>query len=79
MREGNDAQRDLIRKAIIEGGLDNMSDIQAVIEATGALDYTAQRARSAADAAIAALQRIPDNPHSRALKLLAEFAIQRRS
>ena len=79
MNTGNEEQRDLIRKAIIDGGLENMSDIQAVIEATGALDYTAQRARSAADAAIAALQRIPDNPHSQALKLLAEFAIQRRS
>ena len=79
MNTGNEEQRDPIRKAIIDGGLENMSDIQAVIEATGALDYTAQRARSAADAAIAALQRIPDNPHSQALKLLAEFAIQRRS
>ena len=79
MSTGNEEQRELIRKAIIEGGLDNMSDIQAVIEATGALDYTAQRARSAADAAIAALQQIPDNPYSQALKSLAEFAIQRRS
>ena len=76
---GNEEQRELIREAIIEGGLDNMSDIQAVIEATGALEYTAQRARSASDAAIAALQRLPDNPYSQALKSLAEFAIQRRS
>jgi octaprenyl-diphosphate synthase len=79
MSAGKEEQRELIRQAIIEGGLDNMSEIQAVIEATGALEYTAQRARSAADAAIAALQRIPDNPHSQALKSLAEFAIQRRS
>ena len=79
MSAGDKKQRDLIRTAIIEGGLENMSEIQAVIEATGALDYTAQRARSAADAAIAALQQVPDNPHSQALKLLAEFAIQRRS
>jgi octaprenyl-diphosphate synthase len=79
MSAGTEEQRKVIRSAIIDGGLENMHEIQAVIEATGALDYTAQRARSAADAAIAALQQVPDNPHSQALKLLAEFAIQRRS
>ena len=79
MSAGTKEQRDVIRNAIIDGGLENMDEIQAVIEATGALDYTAQRARSAADAAIAALQQVPDNPHSQALKSLAEFAIQRRS
>jgi octaprenyl-diphosphate synthase len=79
MSSGSAEQRALIRDAVVEGGLENMAEIQAVIEATGALEYTAQRARSAADAAIAALQQVPDNAHSEALKLLAEFAIQRRS
>ena len=79
MSAGSEQQRELIRNAIIEGGLDRMDEIRAIIEATGALDYTAQRARAAADAAVAALDAIPDNPHSQALKLLAEFAIQRRS
>jgi len=79
MSAADEQQRALIRDAIMEGGRERMEDIQAIIHATGALDYTAQRARAAADAAIAALDAIPDNPHSRALKALAEFAIQRRS
>ena len=79
MREGTPEQRDLIRDAVLEGGLDRMDEILAVIQATGALDYTAARAREAADAAIKTLAGIPDSDHRRALVALAEFAIQRRS
>jgi octaprenyl-diphosphate synthase len=79
MRSGNDAQRELIRTAILEGGLDQMGDIQEIILATGALDYTARRARDAADAAIAQLADLPDNEYRQALISLAEFSIQRRS
>ena len=79
MRAGNDAQRELIRTAILEGGLDQMGDIQEVIHATGALDYTARRARDAADSAIAQLADLPDNEYRQALISLAEFSIQRRS
>ena len=79
MNTGSEEQRELIRSAIVAGGRERMDEIQAVMHETGALEYTAQRARAAADAAIAALDAIPDNPHSHALKLLAEFAIQRRS
>ena len=79
MREGSDEQRALVRKAIVEGGLEQLDDIQAVIRSTGALEYTARRAREAADAAIADLACIPENPYREALVSLAEFSIQRRS
>jgi octaprenyl-diphosphate synthase len=79
MRVGSEEQRELIRSAIIDGGREHMEEIQAIMRSTGALQYTADRARAAADAAIAALDAIPDNPYSAALKSLAEFAIQRRS
>jgi octaprenyl-diphosphate synthase len=79
MRTGTDAQRELIREAIRDGGREQMADIIAIIEATGALDYTAGRAREAADAAIAELVDLPDNDYRSALVLLAEFAVQRRS
>ena len=79
MREGTEAQRDLIRTAILEGGLEQMDEIQAVIRDTGALEYTAQQAREAADAAVADLASVPDNEYRQALISLAEFAIQRRS
>jgi len=79
MRTGTDAQRELIREAIRDGGRGQMADIIKIIEATGALDYTAHRAREAADAAIKELVDLPDNEYRNALMLLAEFAVQRRS
>jgi octaprenyl-diphosphate synthase len=79
MREGNDAQRDLIRNAIVAGGREHMDEVQAIISSTGALEYTARRARDAADAAIAVLADLPDNEYRQALISLAEFSIQRRS
>lgn len=79
MRAGSDTERELIRTAILEGGLGQMDQIQEIIRSTGALEYTVTKAREAADSAIAMLADIPDNQHCRALRSLAEFAIQRRS
>ena len=79
MRTGSDAQRDLIRQAILDGGREQLHDVQDIIHTTGALDYTARRARDAADAAIAVLGSLPDNEYRQALMSIAEFAIQRRS
>ena len=79
MREGTEEQRALVRKAIVEGGLGQLDDVQAVIRSTGALEYTARRAREAADAAIADLACLPENEYRQALVSLAEFSIQRRS
>ena len=79
MQEGNDDQLDLIRKAIVAGGREQMGAIQEIIQETGALEYTARRARDAANAAIAVLADLPDNKYRQALVALAEFSIQRRS
>jgi octaprenyl-diphosphate synthase len=79
MRKGSADDRELIRGAILEGGLDNLERIQAIIESTGALQYTAVRAQEAADHAIAALADVPDSDYKQALIAIAEFAVQRRS
>ena len=79
MRSGTNAQRELIRKAVLEGGLEQMDDIQEIIRSTGALDYTEARAREAADAAVAVVAGLPDTKYRQALISLAEFAVQRRS
>ena len=79
MQQGSKAEREMIRKAIISGGLDQLDDIQAVIESTGALKYTATRAQEAADLAMTALSGIPESEHKQALIAIAEFAVQRRS
>ena len=79
MQQGNEAERKMIRQAIVNGGLEQLDDIKAVIESTGALRYTAERAQEAADLAINALSEIPESEHKRALIAIAEFAVQRRS
>ena len=79
MRVGNEAQRELIRAAILEGGLGQMDQIQEIIHSTGALEYTIRKARNAANSAIARLDDIPDSEYRQALMSLARLAIQRRS
>ena len=79
MENGSAKDRELIRNAILDGGLDQLEQITAIIEATGALQYTAKRAQEAADAAVAALAAIPDSEYKQALITIAEFSVQRRS
>ena len=79
MRQAVPEDKELIRNAIVEGGLDQLERITAIIKTTGALEYTARRAQEAADTAIAALSDIPDSAHKQALIAVAEFSIQRRS
>lgn len=79
MKNGTAAERAMIRAAIETDGLDRLEEIQAVIESTGALKYTAARAQAAADEAINALAGIPESDFKDALIAIAEFAVKRRS
>ena len=79
MQKASDDDSNLIRKAILEGGLDQLSQIPAIIHSTGALQYTAEKAREAADLAIESLRGIPDSEYKQALINIAELSIQRRS
>ena len=67
----------IIRRAILEGGLDEIEHIAATIQATGALAYTVRKAEEASAKAIAALEPVPDSPVKNSLIDLARFAIQR--
>ena len=79
MQAGSPEQCALIRQTILEGGLEHLDEIVAIVSSTGALDYTARKAQEAADAAIDALARIPDSDFRQALIALANFAVQRRN
>ena len=79
MENGSDAERKMMRSAIEKGGLDRLDDIQAVVESTGALEYTAARAQEAADVAINALAGIPESEYKQAMIAIADFAVRRRS
>jgi octaprenyl-diphosphate synthase len=77
MCQGTPKQAQLIRKAIENGGHDNMSAVCAAIESTGGIPYTAQAAQREADLAIAALDPLPASPYKEALYSLAEFSVNR--
>lgn len=79
MENGTDAEKNMIRHAIEEGGLDKLDEIQAVVDSTGALEYTATRAREAADMAINSLAGVPDSEYKQAMIAIADFAVRRRS
>jgi octaprenyl-diphosphate synthase len=79
MQQGSSADKDMIRNAILEGGLEHLDQIQAVIESTGAIQYTEARAQEAADLAIKALSDVPESDYKQALIAIADFSVQRRS
>lgn len=78
MEQGTAGEKALIREAIVEGGLEHLGAITAIIESTGALQYTSQCARQAADLAIDALTDIPESEYRQALVAIANFAVKRR-
>lgn len=78
IRTGSRTQRELLRTAIAEGGLEHLDDIRKAIESTGALEYTRDRADEAARAAIDAIGPLPDSHFKDALIAIAEFSVARR-
>lgn len=79
MAKGTADEKELIRQAIRKGGLDDLPRILDVVNRSGALDYTMDRARAEADSALACLKVLPASPHREALEMLTEIAIGRAS
>ena len=77
MNHGTSGQRDMVREAIEQGRTAHFDEIMAAIAATGALEYTRQRAREEADAGRAALAVVPESEHRRALVAIAEHSVSR--
>lgn len=79
MKKASEADRNVIRDAILAGGLGKFDQITAIIESTGALLYTTDKAREAANLAIASLTGVPDSKFKQALIDVADLSVQRRS
>lgn len=77
MRNGNEQQAAAVRKAIEEGGLDDMQQVLQAINETGALEYVRKQARIEADTACAAISHLPDSNFKESLLQLADFAVTR--
>ena len=75
LKSGSETQRTAIRRAIEQGGLEQLEQVVAAIEATGALDYTARLARTELEQALSSLGPLPDSCYKDGLAALAHFAV----
>jgi len=77
MRHGTPTQQTLLRHAIEHGGKEQIKEVIAAINATGALDYTIQSAQAEAKKAGNALAKLPQSRYNDALSALAYFSVNR--
>ncbi|MSP52932.1 MAG: octaprenyl diphosphate synthase [Gammaproteobacteria bacterium] len=77
LKYGNEEQVRLVRTAITEGNIEQLSTIQDAIEDTHALQYTAQQARHYATLAAQHLTTLPNSDYKKALIGLTKFIVQR--
>jgi len=78
MEVGDASQKKLIRDAIESGRIERLDDINQVINATGALQYTIEQAHSQAAAAKRSIADLDDSEYRQALLFLADYAVERR-
>ena len=77
LRRGSGQEQLVIRRAIENGGREHMDEILQTIRSTGALAYTMERAKEAAQRAVQALDPVPDSRFKEALAQLARFSASR--
>lgn len=73
--QGEDLQ--LLRSSIKAGSSENLAAILKILEATKAIEYTANVAKQHAEKAIAALAIVPDSVYKKALIDLSDFVVNR--
>ena len=76
LKLSSESERELIRQAIRRGGLAQLQPIIGAIESSGGLDYAARLARREAEAALDALDVLPNTDYKRGLQALARFAVE---
>jgi octaprenyl-diphosphate synthase len=77
MHRGNASESATIRKAIQQGGLDELPAVLAAVKATNALNYVRELAANEAKIGIDAIAHLPESTNKQALIDLAEFAVKR--
>ena len=79
MQRGSEVERSTIQQAIESGGTGQIDSIVAIVQKTGALEATRQAAAAEARRALKALENLPQNSYSDALRELASQLLGRRS
>ncbi|WP_106475576.1 octaprenyl diphosphate synthase [Phytohalomonas tamaricis] len=79
MQAGTPEQAALIRTAIQQGGLEHLDKVLAIVQESGALEYTRRQAEAMADKALKELRVLPESPYRDSLTLLARQAVDRQA
>lgn len=79
MKAASPADANLIREAIKTGGLEHLNEIIAIVQQSGALTYTQERAQLESQLALQALAPLPDSVYKTALENLSRLALVRNS
>lgn len=77
MQKSTPAQATLIKSAIEEGGYDKIDEVQAIIQQTGALQYTENMAQQQAEMAVAELAHLQDSESKTILQAIARLSVRR--
>jgi octaprenyl-diphosphate synthase len=79
MQHGNEAEREQVRAAIEQGGVEIIAPILKSIERTGALDYARKQAQAEAQRARECVADLPSSVFKDALIFLTHLAVERKS
>ena len=77
LQKTTDQEHEIVRSSIATGGIAQLDRVIEIVQNCGALDYCRQRATEETEAAITALEALPDSESRRALKNLALLALHR--
>ena len=77
MKNTSGEDYDIVRKSIATGGTEHLEQVIRIVHDSGALEYCRQRATEETEAALNALNALPDSPYRDALSNLAKLALHR--
>ena len=77
MRVGSDADKELIRHAIRQGGLEDLTPIIETVQRNGSVDYTREKAIEQVELAKSAIAGLADTSFKQTLMQIADIAIER--
>lgn len=77
MRVGSDEDKELIRHAIRQGGLDDLTPVIETVQRNGSVDYTREKAIEQVNLAKIAIEGLADTSFKETLMQIADIAIER--
>jgi len=77
MKNGNDQQKNLVRKAILSGGVENLDSVFETVQTTGGLKYTNEYADIERKKALRCLDKIGESIYKDSMSSLINFVVDR--